>query len=197
MALVVSTAEPTPYFTNAEIKEIPDVAGMSDARINAARDWIEAIIERHVGTCFVDRERVRTVNGDSRSTLLLPGYAREITSVVVDDVTIADHTLSSAGVLALTSSVFTYGTQNVVVTYVENATPEGVPADLKWAAMEAARYKLKERDSRISSRTMSESDVEGGTTRFAMAGVDRPTGLPDVDAIINGYRASYRLPAIE
>lgn len=187
------------YFTTAELREIPDVSSVAtfpDARVASARAWIEAIIERHVGTSFVDRTRVRTVNGDNRSTLLLPGYARSVTSVVVDGLTVTGHTLSSAGILTLSSAVFSYGTQNVVVTYVENATPGGVPADLKWAAMEAARYRLKERDSRLSARLLSETDIEGGTTRFAMPGMDRPTGLPDVDAIINGYRASYRLPAI-
>jgi hypothetical protein len=188
-----------PYFEIAELREIPDVSDpvkFPDARLTAARAWIEAIIERHVGTSFVDRARVRTVDGDGRSSLLLPGYARSVTSVTVSGLAVTEFVLSSAGILTLTAGTFTYGTQNVVVTYIENATPAGVPEDLKWAALEAARYKLKERDSRISSRTLSEFDGEGGTTRFAIPSEDRPTGLPDVDAVINGYRAEFRLPAI-
>jgi hypothetical protein len=188
-----------PYFDIAELRAIPDVSDAvkyPDVRLASARAWIEAIIERHVGTSFIDRSRVRTVDGNGRNSLLLPGYASSVLSVAVNGVALTDFVLSSAGVLTLTSGAFVYGTQNVVVTYLENATPAGVPEDLKWAAMEAARYKLKERDSRISSRTVSEFDGEGGTTRFAMPGLDRPTGLPDVDAVINGFRAEYRLPAI-
>jgi hypothetical protein len=188
-----------PYFEIAELREIPDVSDpvkFPDARLAAARAWIEAIIERHVGTSFVDRVRPYTFDGDGQRSRLLPGYARSIVSVMVDGAEVTGFTLSPTGRLTLSTGSFTYGIDNVTVTYVENATPAGVPEDLKWAALEAARYKLKERDSRISSRTLSEFDGEGGTTRFAMPGLDRPTGLPDVDAVINGYRAQFRLPAI-
>jgi hypothetical protein len=81
------------------------------------------------------------------------------------------------------------GYGNVSVTYQSgySATP---PADIKEAALAATRWHLLEgRASNVHSpRQTSITNELGGTVNFAVAGTDRPTGYPDVDAVIVGWR---------
>ena len=64
------------------------------------------------------------------------------------------------------------------------------PADIKYAALRATRWLLLEgkASNAVSPRQTSITSEMGGTVNFATAGVDRPTGYPDVDAVIVGWR---------
>jgi hypothetical protein len=74
------------------------------------------------------------------------------------------------------------------VTYAAgySATP---PADIKDAALQATRARLLTMDSQagIEDRRTSLS-TDQGTISYVIAGENRPTGYPEVDAVILGWK---------
>jgi hypothetical protein len=77
----------------------------------------------------------------------------------------------------------------VAVTYEAgySATP---PADVKEAALQATRWRLLATNSNsdMNARQTSSTNEMGGTVQYSVAGPDRPTGYPDVDAVIMGWK---------
>lgn len=67
-----------------------------------------------------------------------------------------------------------------------------IPADLRWAAAKLARYIAKrtpitgQGDSLLPERTASLT-TEGATIVFAIPSPDRPTGIPEIDAVLMRY----------
>lgn len=191
------------YFTLAEFRTLPDMQDSqtySDDRVLAAAAYITAIIEREVGTSFVERTVTETFDGSNDYGIVLATtYVRSVTSATVGGVALADTLDAPYGIVRHrttdTAVAWTRGLGNVVVTYKAgySATP---PADIKEAAMRGTRAYLLETSEKsgVLDRRSSVTNDLGGTTTYVIAGGNNPTGYPQVDAVIVGWREQLRLP---
>ena len=186
------------YFTLDELRALPDMAQESTARIEAAAAWAVGIIEREVGTSFVARTVTDEAHDGDTSVILAEPYILSITSVSESGTPVVGAVTAKYGILRRPSgsTAFVSGYGNVLVTYQAgySTTP---PPDIKEAALQATRWHLLEgRASNVTApRQTSFSNDMGGTTNLATAGPDRPTGYPDVDAVIIGWRNRISLPS--
>lgn len=183
-------AEPD-YFTLAELRALPDMSAETEPRILAAAAWAVGIIEREVRASFIARTITDEAHvGGSGPVILQKPFVLSVTSVSLNGSAVAGTFSSSAGVLRMAGSTYLpSGSPDVLVTYQAgySATP---PPDIKEAALQATRWHLLEgRASNVHSpRQTSMTNEMGGTVNFAVAGTDRPTGYPEVDAVIVGWR---------
>lgn len=186
------------YFTKDELEAHGGISwgNLTESQITTARLTVEATIERECGTSFVYRTHTATLDGTGKTGLWLPHlFVRTITSVTVDAVEYSESQLSAVTVTDLgylvSESTFTDDVRNVTVVYTAGYSEEP-PADLKWAAIIATRARVV---GDYSGRpTISVADPEGGTTRYALPGPDRPFGIPEVDEILRGY--NFKVPAV-
>lgn len=196
-----------PYFTTAELRALPDMQDATrfpDARLTAAREWVEAIIERECGTSFVHRTVTdERLTGSGTDVLALGEvYVRAVSAVTVDSVAYTGPEVTALYVaegLVYAGTGTTWAATsrgNVTVTYTHGWSTEP-PADLKEAAMRAARNWLLSQHawSGLDSRTTSLSNSDG-TFTISTPGQDRPTGWPDVDATIIAWRDRVRVPNV-
>lgn len=193
------------YFTETELKALPDMSGETTARIEAAAAWAVGIIEREVGTSFVARTVTSEVHDGGRGVIVLnQPYVLSVTSATEDGAAITDELRATSGILrrfsgaaSFSSNPWSYGYGNVAVTYQAGYSTVP-PADIKEAALQATRWHLLEgRASNVTApRQTSFSNEMGGTTNLAVAGAERPTGYPDVDAVIIGWRNRLRVPGV-
>lgn len=193
------------YFTEAELKALPDMSGETSARIEAAAAWAVRLIERVVGTSFVARTVTGEIHDGGRLAIILSApFVISVTSATEDGVSVTDVLRVQSSIVrrfsdatSFTPLVWASGVGNVGVTYQAgySATP---PADIKEAALQATRWHLLEgRANNVTSpRQTSVSNDMGGTVNFAVAGKDRPTGYPDVDAVITGWRDRLYVPGV-
>lgn len=195
------------YFTLAEFRGLPDMSNTTkytDARVLAAAAYITAIVERVVGTSFIARTVTSEVrNGGSCGIPLKKLHVLSVTSATENGVAVTDTLTAEYGVLrryptgSLIPREWYDGIGNIRVTYQAgySSTP---PGDLKEAVMQGTRARLLDYDStaRLNDRRSSISNDTGGTTTFVLAGVERPTGYPDVDAVILGYRDLLAGPGV-
>lgn len=188
------------YFTLPELRalsQISDAELYSDARCEAAAAWAVALIEREVGTSFILREHTETHDGGCSGIFLRKSYpasapspeATENGDAVTDDLRVRDGFL-----LRFTSGSYVplpwrSGVGNIEVTYSAGYTTTP-PADVKEAALLLTRLHLLENDSHAlnDARVTQLTNEMGGTTTYATAGKDRPTGYPAIDAVIVAYR---------
>lgn len=189
------------YFTLPELRELPQVGDSSkypDSRCESVAAAVVTTIDGEVfgssAVGFVPRTVTETLDGNGRGALVLrTPYVRSLTSVTVDGVAVTVGDLvANGGILRYADAGPTWpvGRQNVVVTYsAAYGTGSTPPPDIKEAALQLTRYRLLAgaATSEVSARALSRSD-DGGTINFATAGADRPTGYPDVDAVVIRYR---------
>lgn len=190
------------YFTLAEFRTLPqmsDAAKYPDAAVDRAAAYITAIIERECGTSFIPRAVTETLDGSGTGTLVLSSpYARSLTSVSVGGVAVAVGNLTATGgVLRYLdgSTSWSRGAQNVTVAYQAGYTT-APPADIKEAAMQGTRARLLETASTslVDDRRTGMTTDTGGTINFVIAGENRPTGYPTVDAVILGWKRRLDMP---
>lgn len=186
------------YFTLAELRALPDMdddTRYTDDRCEAAAAYVVAIIERVVGTSFVPRDVTQVFDGHMASddVVLSASYVRSVTSATVDGVSVSDDLRVAPGGVLRRFPVGTYvpdvwPTGNVTVEYTAGYS-DTPPGDIKEAALQATRARLLTMDSQagIDDRRTSMS-TDQGTVNFVVAGEDRPTGYPEVDAVIVGWR---------
>lgn len=181
------------YFTLAELKALPDCADFSDARIEAAAAYFTAIVEREIGYPLIPRVFTVTTDGSGVEALNLPHtYIRSVVSATVDGSAVDPGLLSvSNGRLRYLDSTLWVGeVDSVTVTYTAGNF-EACPADVKDAVMWATRDRLLSQgdmagvDARRTSIT-----TDFGTTNYVLPGEKRPTGYPDLDAVIASYKRS-------
>lgn len=189
------------YFTLEELRALPQMGDTTlylDARCEAAAAWAVALIEREVVASFIVREYVESFDGGYDEIVLTEPFAANspAPTATADGVAVTDDLRVRAGVLRRFSAG-TYGSPiqwasgvgNVEVTYSAgySATP---PADIKEAALLLTRLHLLENDSHAlnDARATQLTNEMGGTTTFATAGKDRPTGYPAIDAVIVAWR---------
>jgi hypothetical protein len=197
----VATVTDPDYFTLAELRALPDMddgARYTDARCLAAAAYVTSIIERECDTSFI----ARTVtdephDGGVYSIPLDKRFVISVTSAKVNGVTVTGTLSVVHGVLeryaSATANLPTFwacGRRNVLVTYQAgySSTP---PSDIKEAALQATRARLLTMDSQagIEDRRTSLS-TDQGTINYVIAGENRPTGYPEVDAVILGWKNS-------
>jgi hypothetical protein len=187
------------YFTLAELNELPNMAEprYTDSRKEAAAAYVVGIIEREVDTSFVSRTVTdERHSGGEVEIFLESNHVLSVTSATVAGVAVTDTLrVTDSGILtrfptgSSYPTVWPQGCDNVLVTYAAgySATP---PADIKEAALQATRWRLMATNSNsdLNARQTSMTNEMGGTVQFAVAGTDRPTGYPEVDAVIVGWR---------
>lgn len=191
------------YFDLADLRAMKDLSSMSTYptdRLRAARAWIEEIIDRQCGTSFVHRYHrdIRTrVHG-----LLSKPYTRSLLSVTVDDATVDLDTIALDDVGAIwwagTGSRWCPAGYTSDIRYTAGWA-DACPGDLRDVALQAARWRLISTDgqSGIPSRATSITNEFGNVTlATASAEYNRPTGIPDVDAVIVDWARRVRVPAV-
>lgn len=173
--------------------DLTDSGRYTDARCDAAAAHIVGIIEREVGTSFVSRTiAAEPHDGGGTHIVLGQPYVLSVTSATENGVTVTDTLQAFNGVLRRVSGIslgsWAPGYGNILVTYVAgySATP---PADVKEMALKGTRAHLLATASDASMddrRTSLNTDM--GVIQYVVAGEGRPTGYPEVDAMILGWK---------
>lgn len=186
------------YFTLDDLRELPQMADDTkypESRVLAAAAYITSIIEREVGTSFVPRAVTEIIDGTGGSSLHLSHpYIQAVTTLSVDG-TVVDvvgvRARRGFGLLEFVSAggFWAVGRDNVEVTYTAGYSTEP-PGDIKEAALTGTRWRLLATNSNaeMDARRTSLTNDMGGTTSYSIAGKDRPTGYPEVDAVIMGWK---------
>lgn len=190
------------YATLAEIrvlKDLSDKAKYPTTALITARNWAEDLVERVVGVAFVPRYARDLLDGDGCDTAWLSRLeARQLLGVRIDGVTQASTVWQGwavypSGAVVRISGVFPSGHRNIDLAYAHGLTAP--PADIEQAALTLIRYRLLEQQTRSFDRATA-INADGTTFSFAVAGANRPTGLPEVDAVLTDYAARYTAPAL-
>lgn len=179
------------YFTLAEFRALPDCSGFTDAEINNAANYFTAIVEREVGQPFIPRTFTETLDGRNGNVVLAQPFVRTLTSITVNGVASSLTNITVRNGVVLNTSGYTvwpFGLDNVVVSYTAGRYAT-CPADVKDAVMWATRDRLlsQKSNSAIDMRKTSVSNEFGGITNYVLPGEKRPTGYPDLDAVIASY----------
>lgn len=185
-----------------EVLAQPDVNSRSAAEVSAAIGWFEDLAWRAMNWSPVVRFARQPVYLD-RSPYRLPDYyVTRLLGVTVQRPGAADQILTATqvGLLQVSaggSLVDSYGSLPALLTsgcggVAQVAYLHGAAAgqDLHDAALVAIRHHLLDQSS--GQPIISVAGALGGTTRYALAGKDAPTGIPDVDSVLN----SLRIPAV-
>lgn len=182
-------------FDLVSLRSMPDMGDTQRfplANLQAARDWIEGIVEAAVGTSFCERVYIEQHRADATTTVWVNAlHSYELRSVAVDGVDSPGWTLTPDG--ALTAPTAQTGTVTVVYT---SGYSTHAPDEIATAALIAARARvLASGSSGIPDRSRGMSNEFGNLT-FSVAGVNAPTGFPEVDAVLLRWRDRFHLPGI-
>lgn len=187
------------YFTLAELRAMPDMSSATaypPTRVETAAAYIVGVIEREVGTSFIPRTVVDEVHDGGTSAIALQsGHVLSVTSAKENGVAVTDTLLVRNGVLLRVSGTnntpirWAAGYANVKVTYGSGYSTSP-PADVKEMALKGTRAHLlaNASDSQMNDRRTS-LNTDMGVIQFVVAGEGRPTGYPEVDAMILGWKA--------
>lgn len=190
------------YFTLAELRALPqmgDTVTYTEARCLAAAAHITATIEREVGTSFIARTVTGEVHdGGCYGIVLNKAHVLSVTSATEDGAAVTDTLRVKSGIVrrfpsasSFTPGYWSAGTGNVAITYQAGyCVLVDIPKDIKEAALKGTRAHLlaSDSDALIDDRRTS-LNTDQGTVNFVIAGPDRPTGYPEVDAAILGWKA--------
>lgn len=188
------------YFTVAEFQaDMPDCSDFTEAEILAAAAHFTTIVEREVfgedGGGFVPRAVTTAIDGPGGSLLILPhANVSTITSITVGGVTVDPDDLSCRNGMVrylVPTNGWTCGIDNIEVTYTVGKYAE-CPADVKSAVMWATRDRLISQSAEHTQdpRQSSMTNDLGGTVTYVLPGEKRPTGYPELDALIASYQRS-------
>lgn len=184
----------------AEIRAFDDaIANETDyptARVVKARQAAEDRLELLCGRAFRPRGARATVSGDNSLDVWLPTIeirrivTGAIAGVALTSAELADLVVDTTGRISRQyAGIWTLGRRNVALHYEYG--PDVAPEPIKRACLLLVRHFLV--GSAVPDRATSLTTGEG-TFRLATAGREGPTGLPEVDAIINDY--SVQLPTV-
>lgn len=185
------------YFSISELRSqsgLDDAAVFSASLLVAARLATEDLFEKYTGVAWVNRFKRVTLDGSGKSTIRLPMLQpTAVTSLSIGGVAVAD----LSGVVVWPDGDvyypggFTAGRQNVVIG-VEHGF-DSPPEDLRRAAVRYARVVALDFKSRIPERAI-QMNTEAGSFQLALASRERPTGYPEIDAILQQH--DHRIPGI-
>jgi hypothetical protein len=189
--------------TIAAVRELEALAGeeatYTDAMITAGIAYATEVIEDYTGAVFETASTTVTVRG-SGDVLVYTGIHRlqSVTAATVSGTAVADVTewyVNSDGTVVRDDGGYFPVTryENVSLTLSHGYTT--VPAQIAYAAQALTQWYVM----RLASATpdnATQAITEFGTLNLAQAGgrSDRPTALPEVNAILNRYRD--RAPSI-
>lgn len=186
----------TEYFTLPELRALPDMSDAvryPDARVEIEAVYVVAGIERAVGTSFIARTITDEVHdGGVEGIALDQRFATSLTSAKLFGSAVTDTLRLYRGCAYRFAGnwpvPWTAGYQNVKLTYSAgySTTP---PGDIKSAALQWTRARLLTQDSRagVDDRRTS-VNTELGVITYAVADEDHPSGYPEVDSVICGWR---------
>lgn len=188
------------YFTLVEFRDLPDMSDAArypNARVEAAAAYFTTIVEREVKASMVVRTFTDTFDGSGTGRLVLrQPFVRSLTSVTVDGAVVSTSllTFESAGLLRYLDGTAWSDANiaNVSVTYTAGKYAT-CPPDVKDAVMWAVRDRLLAQSDQSGidvRRTAITTDF--GTTSYVLPGENRPTGYPDLDAVIASRRRGAR-----
>lgn len=191
-----------PYATVAELRALDgleDAAVYPDATLQDGIDYATEVIDSYTGAAFEPKAfRVR-VRGYllAKEPVFLLGVRgpRTLTSATDDEGATVDVTgwTADPDYDEVTPSA-TVAARWVTLEGTASATPTP-PDGIKWACRTLARQWVLDLHSRVPDRALQVQNDFGQVT-LAQAGgqPDRPTSLPDVNAVLNRHR--HRPPAL-
>ena len=187
------------YFTLPELRALPgmdNTVKYTDARCQAAHDWIVGTVERVVGTSFIGRTvTAEKYDGGGSAILLLEPYVLSVGTVTENGDAVTETLLIRGGnvlVKVIDGSNYALswlpGVGNVSVTYTAGYTAT-VPGDIKEMCLKAARLHLLSTDAGAAiDERRQQITTDQGTITYAPVDDDHPTGYPSVDVVIVGWR---------
>lgn len=181
------------YFTRARLGTYHGLTNRSTLDLDRARDHIEDLIERETGVAWTRRLSVETfrLRRPSQRLLLEHLYATEVRWCTIGGTAVTPLPLVDASGVARRSGDTDWPADTTIAIAYEHGT-ESIPQHLADAAVDGARWwLLSDQPGGISPRARSHA-TDVGTTEFVLAGRDRPTGIPDVDAVILAHRQRRR-----
>lgn len=166
-------------------EDLADDTKYPDARVQSAIEQAWEILERNMRIGIVPRGRRVTLDGSGTTDLLLPDL-HPIAVYTVDGAAASDVDCYDSGI-AYRSGGWTAGRRNVSLHYAHGFT--STPEPVLGALITLTVDKLITRATPGRATSLS-TDV--GAFRLTIAGRDGPTGIPDVDAVIDqfGYAAA-------
>lgn len=193
------------YFTLEDLRAYPDMQNAqkySSERCEAVAAAFVQVIEREVDTSFIPRQVVETHDGDgTRNGLQLKkSYVRSIVSVTENGSPVTDQLSVKNGWLRKVSGTsllsWSAGFDNIVVTLMAGYS-DVPPDDVKEWSLKGTRAHLlaTAADAGINDRRTSQT-TEFGVINFLTAGPDQPTGYPEVDAMILGWKRKIYVPKV-
>lgn len=187
------------YVTLADIRALRSLTSPStypNARLIEVRSWFADRAESFCGVSFVPRYGRDVLDGDgSKAVYLSHSHPRVLEDAFVDSTEVTDlsdwELYPSGKVYRNDAGAFASGRRNVVIQYEHGY--DAPPEDLREAALVAIRYKLLGDQSGIPERATTMA-TEVGTFNLALAGANRPTGIPEVDAVL--VNLSEKVPLV-
>jgi hypothetical protein len=177
-------------FTTAELVAMGGLSGYTTAELRATRDQITDLFELHTGVSWCPAYDLHSFIGNNSYRQVTFRPLRAVRSCTIDDATepVADFEVDADAGIVDAETPF-YDACSLGVEHGFDAPP----ADLRDAALLAAKDRLLRRRSALSDRARSVTD-DMGTRVFAFAGKGHPTGIDEVDAVLAAY--DYRTPGI-
>lgn len=179
------------YFELAELRAqsgLDDESVFSDALLANARAAAEDLFETATGVAWVRRYRREVRDGTGCTALIVKLYPVLISATLSG--TAVTPEAYEDGELYLASG---WGSvrRSIVVEYEHGF--QVPPEDLRRAALRYARVAALDFKSRIPERAI-QMNTEAGSFQLAMASRERPTGYPEIDAILQQH--DHRIPGI-
>lgn len=190
------------YADLADVRALDALANTTkypEAVLARARWQAEAKFEDATGVAWVPRHDRQVSFGDNTTQVLLRWpRARSLIAVAVDGTVVSDLTtfsLYDTGIVERKSGVTwprgVTASGNVTIEYTHGY--DRPPEDLRQAFMAYVRYLVLDTTSRIPDRASSYS-TEFGSFQLVTAGFNRPTGLPEIDVVLNEH--SHRVAGV-
>jgi len=185
---------------------VGETTAYPDATIATGILWAEELIDEYTGTSWTAKSTSMTIDGSGTSRLTLEDpydqrrvlFPRTVSAISVDGTDeislVGSWALFPEGFILRDEGTFTYTWpgRNVVITVTAGATTT-VPEDIAYAARTIARQYALDQISRVEDRAVMLT-TEMGTLRLSQPGSKYPTGMPQVDAILN--RRRHRPPSV-
>lgn len=194
------------YFTLPELRALPDMDDQvryTDARCTAVGEGVETSIERFVRTSFVARSATEKHDGNLANRrgwiLLRQRHPITVTALTQNGVALTAPELTElnlefralrrrAGGSYTAWRTWEIGNNNIQVTYTAGYS-SAPPGDIKQTALAWTRYRLLTSDSRAGNDGRATGiTTDAGTLTLVVAGKDRPSGYPEVDAVLVDWR---------
>ena len=176
----------------------------TDTAINEGIGFATSVIDEFTGTSWEYKAFDITVSGSNRRRISLEDpfdgrrilFPRTITTLTIDGVSQDTSVLALYPEGYLVSSEYDFGYDspgnNIRIAGTAGITSVA-PDDIAWAARTITRQYVIDLLSRVDDRAVLMTN-ELGTIRLAQPGTKQPTGLPQVDVVLN--RRRQRGPAI-